>query len=204
MWAFSLDHEGLEVEIDSGWSYQNEVVGFYIRDKQTIEAIRSHDERIFDVLNLMIDEIEEISFARWASDIVAIDHWRREKSLDEYEQIIHTVIASKYADEKTKIEMQKELEWVIASKQKQAEKKVKKIHSQRRRSDFAKNYDQFMLALIQRDGYKCAICGTIENLTIDHIVPLSKGGSDEINNLRLLCRTHNSQKGDKIVESDTP
>lgn len=202
MWAYPINYKGLEVEIDSGWSYLNEVVGFYVRDEPTIKAIRSHDERIFDVLNLMVDEIEELSYARWASDNVAINHWKGEKSLDEYEQIIRTVITSQYSDEATKQKMKKELEWVIDSRQKQAEKKVKKIHSQRRRSDFAKNYDQLMLALIERDGYKCAVCGTIENLTIDHVIPLSKGGSDEIKNLRILCRAHNSKKSDKITEPD--
>jgi 5-methylcytosine-specific restriction endonuclease McrA len=55
-----------------------------------------------------------------------------------------------------------------------------------------------MLALIERDGYKCAICGSIDDLTIDHLVPLSKGGSDDLPNLRILCRPHNSVKSDTI------
>jgi 5-methylcytosine-specific restriction endonuclease McrA len=203
-WTYPIEYKGLEVQVDSGSPFteiHSEVVGFYIRDEQTIKAIRSRDERIFDFLNLMIDEIEELSLARWASDWVAIEHWRNEKSLDEYEHDLFTILESQYADEATKNTVKKELEWVNDSKQKHAEKKVKKFHSQRRRSDFSKNYDRFMLALIQRDGYKCAICGTIENLSIDHIIPLSKGGSDEIENLRILCRTHNSEKGDKIIES---
>ena len=43
----------------------------------------------------------------------------------------------------------------------------------------------------------CACCGSTEDITIDHIIPLSKGGDDELNNLRLLCRSCNSRKGDR-------
>lgn len=40
-------------------------------------------------------------------------------------------------------------------------------------------------------------CYEEENLHIDHIMPLSKGGGDEIENLQFMCRSHNSQKSDK-------
>jgi hypothetical protein len=41
----------------------------------------------------------------------------------------------------------------------------------------------------------CVLCASIENLTIDHIVPLSKGGSDNIENLQCLCSHCNRKKG---------
>lgn len=46
--------------------------------------------------------------------------------------------------------------------------------------------------------HKCASCFESKPLTKDHIVPLSKGGSDKIENIQPLCRNCNSKKWCKI------
>jgi len=46
-------------------------------------------------------------------------------------------------------------------------------------------------------GY-CLFCNSKERLTIDHIIPVSKGGDDNEENLQCLCLKCNSKKRDKI------
>jgi len=48
-------------------------------------------------------------------------------------------------------------------------------------------------------GYKCAICGKEKKLTRDHIIPLTRGGSDCIENIQPLCKSCNSRKGTKFM-----
>jgi hypothetical protein len=53
-------------------------------------------------------------------------------------------------------------------------------------------------AVMERDGCRCVECGCRNDLTLDHIVPWSRGGPDTVDNLRVLCRPCNSSKGARI------
>lgn len=43
-------------------------------------------------------------------------------------------------------------------------------------------------------GDVCLACGSKEDITIDHVVPLCKGGTNSIENLQPLCKSCNSRK----------
>ena len=54
--------------------------------------------------------------------------------------------------------------------------------------------------LIKKAQRNCVWCGTQGNnsnaLTVDHIIPISKGGTHKINNLRVLCQVcHRKRRG---------
>jgi hypothetical protein len=54
-------------------------------------------------------------------------------------------------------------------------------------------------AVWKRDGGKCVLCGSTDNLHFDHIIPYSKGGSSlTTDNIQLLCARHNLAKRDRI------
>ncbi|MBK8514881.1 MAG: HNH endonuclease [Saprospiraceae bacterium] len=46
-------------------------------------------------------------------------------------------------------------------------------------------------------GQVCNYCGSTENLTLDHIIPKYKGGTDNAENLIYACTSCNSSKGKK-------
>lgn len=54
--------------------------------------------------------------------------------------------------------------------------------------------------IYKRDNNKCQYCGSTRKLTIDHVIPRSKGGDDTWENLVVACSTCNTKKGDKFLE----
>lgn len=54
--------------------------------------------------------------------------------------------------------------------------------------------------IFKRDGYNCVYCGAGEHLTLDHVVPRSKGGRDSWHNLVTACQKCNTEKGDRTPE----
>ncbi|WP_428409622.1 HNH endonuclease [Hyphococcus sp.] len=78
---------------------------------------------------------------------------------------------------------------------------AKKKHTSIRRREFSKLRSDLYLAMIDFGiPHICFYerCNEVEDLTIDHIVPLSRGGTDDVLNLQFACKRHNSAKGDKM------
>ena len=65
--------------------------------------------------------------------------------------------------------------------------------------------DTTRYSVLERAGFKCQCCGIkpLKNndviLHIDHIIPYSLGGSDNIDNLQVLCNKCNISKRNKFI-----
>ena len=56
--------------------------------------------------------------------------------------------------------------------------------------------------VLERDGFRCVYCGAMAPnvvLHVDHIIPLSRGGTNEIDNLCTACWACNVGKGARII-----
>ncbi|MEJ8755683.1 HNH endonuclease [Pontibacter sp. H259] len=54
--------------------------------------------------------------------------------------------------------------------------------------------------IMRRDNYTCQYCGTVKNLTLDHLLPRSRGGGSNWLNLVTACTRCNTRKGDRTPE----
>ncbi|WP_347156810.1 HNH endonuclease [Pontibacter chitinilyticus] len=54
--------------------------------------------------------------------------------------------------------------------------------------------------IMRRDNYCCQYCGAVRNLTLDHLLPRSRGGATNWQNLVTACSRCNTRKGDRTPE----
>lgn len=54
--------------------------------------------------------------------------------------------------------------------------------------------------IIRRDGNRCQYCGSPDRITIDHVMPRSRGGQDTWTNLVAACVPCNNRKGSRTPD----
>lgn len=54
--------------------------------------------------------------------------------------------------------------------------------------------------VLRRDGFRCQYCNQRERLTVDHVIPRSRGGRDQWTNLVAACIRCNNKKGNRTPE----
>lgn len=72
---------------------------------------------------------------------------------------------------------------------------AKRNHAKIVRKEFQRDHDRLFMFIGRRDGFQCAVCGITNMLTIDHKLAVINGGTNDPENLQLMCKSHNSQKG---------
>lgn len=56
------------------------------------------------------------------------------------------------------------------------------------------------MRIYKRDNHECVYCGSTKQLTLDHVIPKSRGGKNDWNNLVTCCFTCNLKKGNKTPD----
>jgi 5-methylcytosine-specific restriction endonuclease McrA len=60
------------------------------------------------------------------------------------------------------------------------------------------------LVLCEKYGNKCLCCGENKKLVPDHVIPVAKGGTSNIENIQPLCQSCNSRKSVRIIDYRIP
>lgn len=99
---------------------------------------------------------------------------------------------------------------IRSEEEKKTSKRLNRLTSNHKRRALLKNtHGSFTLkeweTLKAQYNWTCPCCKKSEpdtKLTIDHIIPISKGGSNNIENIQPLCKSCNCKKSAKIIKYD--
>lgn len=79
-----------------------------------------------------------------------------------------------------------------------------KVRSHRRRTHKINSSGNFTAeeweALCKQYDYLCLCCKEQKPLTVDHVIPISKGGTNNIDNIQPLCQSCNCRKKDRSTD----
>ena len=65
------------------------------------------------------------------------------------------------------------------------------------------SWDRIRKSVLARDNYTCRSCRRKDNLTVDHIVQLSQGGTNSMENMQTLCRYCHEKKDNRKIFDKT-
>ena len=88
--------------------------------------------------------------------------------------------------------------WRLSHKKEDAVR-TRTYEARKRNAEGSFTAEEFQ-ALCDETGNKCLCCGSLGPLVIDHVIPLSKGGSNNISNIQPLCGPCNSSKRSKTTD----
>lgn len=82
--------------------------------------------------------------------------------------------------------------------------RMRRYRERRRQSGLDPNFDggRYAAALRERDGSLCVYCDAVDGNVVDHMLPVSQGGTDDLDNLALACGPCNCGKAGRLLSSD--
>ena len=153
----------------------------------------------------VLDDYAKIIYLRWDAEEYAKYDYGRDISIPLHIKQLKKLIDNKgfwninYLCDKKSISLMKEYLTICEN-----EIKYKKSYQYKReQACLYTSGPAIRKKVFKRDGRKCVKCGTSKNLTLDHIIPVSKNGKNKLENMQVLCRSCNSSKGDKCISKLT-
>lgn len=161
-----------------------------IKEKLELQK-NEEDQRIIELQKLEIKKINEIERIKLETEEKRVanlkqNEIRRDNQIKE--QIKNKILESEKRKRIAAEAVQELLEFGLLDENFNNDKNVREAIP-----------SQVKLAVWHRDKERCVTCNNNKNLEFDHIIPISKGGANTINNIQLLCLNCNRKKSNKIL-----
>jgi len=150
------------------------------------------DEAIGKAVRSLLPQVElaqALAFADWINISAGERHEVPDFVLEDYAE--DCKMLERFSGHDTAIDM------ALAKIRKAQERPIRKAAHQIIRRDIQAHYDTFFVQIGRRDGFHCQHCQATVTLEIDHIIAVANGGTNDLDNLQLLCQSCNSRKSDK-------
>jgi hypothetical protein len=195
-YTLQLEHKGYTFIFMDPGPFLGPVLGVDPANQDAIARVAANPQEFGAALVELAGELSRLRLLCCAVDHYWWEAQKRDLSLDAIEDLARMILADPFLDAYTREVVQGQLDLLALERAALAAREAQRQAARRRRGDFDRQRDRLLLALIKRDGYRCAVqgCQETEDLTVDHIVPIARGGTDDLDNLQILCRFHNSQK----------
>lgn len=176
------------------WKYRDEWDKKYLANKEWLEREETKKEIDDTIKGITDDTIKNIlnEINIWSEALTKLKDVGENKNIDT-EDFIYENITKTYNTTEDKEIIRPILKSFIETLDKTEE--FQNIKERKHISEYTR------YKVLEKAGFKCQACGRSPRksndviLHIDHIVPHSLGGSDNINNLQVLCDKCNTSKG---------
>ena len=165
---------------------------------------------LYDEYNHKLSQIGETSTKRIKATktLMSVKSYRRIEGEIYRNEVLHPVVnpivivVTSYTSAKGRNSYRKEESFGIADlKGVLKEVETQNTYAQSREYQRSLMTSSLRYAVLKRDQFRCQICGASAadgaRLEVDHIMPISKGGKTEKDNLRTLCERCNRGKRDR-------
>jgi 5-methylcytosine-specific restriction endonuclease McrA len=141
----------------------------------------------------MSKEIKSMTFQAYL-DLIGVDKLETTSQWEYSRFVANDIVCVVYENKKGRISFSNETSQKIY----EAYEEGRRINVQSvKRKSLSQKFKE---KIFERDGNKCFYSGevmTLEDATIEHLIPLSKGGKNNIDNLVLCLKEENIKMGDK-------
>lgn len=155
---------------------QNNAGVFMLNSKiaYTDEMLSAIFRRDISSVRLAISTFQQYGMVEVIDDVLTIPNWDKYQTLDAYER-------------------KKERDRIYQRERREKQRKLISVNGSYTLDEFLNLQKQF--------NFECAYCGSKEEITPDHVVPIAKNGSTTIDNIVPCCRRCNSSKGMQDMET---
>lgn len=162
------------------------------------DLARLSDSEAISMIRSMVETAQCAIACECADCILAVAHgqqWHL-SVLQRFNELADASLIYKFADHDESIS--KAVSLIEEATAKKQEREKGKQTTRQTRRDAKARYDSLFVDVGRRDGFLCAMCGyTGNDLQLDHITPVAKGGTNNLGNLQLLCPPCNLAKSDQ-------